>query len=474
MAELELVEFQSLSPNVFEIKTDMENNGILKVKILDQLENIFGVLSLKIKTVENIFICAPTDKCSGQDCNLVKNSIELDQYKMKIDLLDSIKQDLIQQKVSLQEMLVQERNYINALETKAQNLSKDYSDSLKRSEEREKQFIKRLNCAIKENSDMQKSFYVLSCELQKKENAIFYLQEELKRLKLINSVESLEDYTKKIQEITDLYYKSEKERDALQVILKDSGEITEKILKSTSNSSSYLESNNKILLKDIKDLQEELKFYKIQHTQLKIEQESLQELLKSKTKQISSLESKVQDYQTDNINKRAQLSDLSQKFTILQEEKNAIEIEIMDLKSKSAQNPKPEKIKNEDIDLMLDKYFSSQGLDNNFIKVSSGLYFYGNRKINVSVKNENLVCRVGGGYMIIDEFIKSELSEKNNARSSSITSPLNSFRNTFTFCANHGKTKSLISHLVSPKNNPGSSLGIENPLNMKDKKKPFY
>lgn len=41
-----------------------------------------------------------------------------------------------------------------------------------------------------------------------------------------------------------------------------------------------------------------------------------------------------------------------------------------------------------------------------FIRVDEGLYTFGSKKINVKIINDKLVCRVGGGYMTISDFIK--------------------------------------------------------------------
>ena len=40
-------------------------------------------------------------------------------------------------------------------------------------------------------------------------------------------------------------------------------------------------------------------------------------------------------------------------------------------------------------------------------RLGDGQYLYGQRKIFAKIMNEKLVIRVGGGYMLIDEFLKN-------------------------------------------------------------------
>lgn len=51
-------------------------------------------------------------------------------------------------------------------------------------------------------------------------------------------------------------------------------------------------------------------------------------------------------------------------------------------------------------------------------KLGNGYYIFGTRKIYAKILNGKLVIRVGGGYMVIDEFISTyadqELNKINN------------------------------------------------------------
>ena len=474
MVEIELVEFQSNTPSISEVENKIDSKNLLTIKLKDFEKNTSGLISLKLKipffdssnfskkcTCPEKFYNTHEKPFKKPICTERKYEMTIEQLKVKIELLSSIKDDLSKQKKSLEEILFEERKYTENLEKKEKQLSHDFSESLKRSEERDFQFVEKLNFIINENTDLQNLNFKLSCEVQEKENIIFYLQENHKRLNLMNSDNHLNDYIEKLEKITDLYHNSEKERDLLQMKLKGSNENTEKLLKSTNSSSSHLENNNKLLLKDIKELQDELKFYKLQQSQVKIEEANFKETLENKEEKIKNLNKFIEEYQKQLSSSKNEIFELSKKTTTMQLEKERLELEIVELRYKSAQNTKLEKTKHDEIDLLIDKYFNDQSLENLFVKISNGLYICGSKKVNVSIKKGNLICRVGGGYMMIDEFIKQEQMGKTNGRCLSITSPVNSSRVAFSFPNKHNKTKSLVSYLVSPKEKNSAALSFD-------------
>ena len=52
-----------------------------------------------------------------------------------------------------------------------------------------------------------------------------------------------------------------------------------------------------------------------------------------------------------------------------------------------------------------------------------GNYLYGQRKINAKVKNDKLVIKVGGGYMLMEEFLKNNAEAEEKAFLSDTPSP---------------------------------------------------
>lgn len=71
-------------------------------------------------------------------------------------------------------------------------------------------------------------------------------------------------------------------------------------------------------------------------------------------------------------------------------------------------NPVYKFVKGDDIDKALANYLNSRNavLPLPFIRETEGIYFYGTKKITISVERQKLTIKVGGGYMFIDEFIE--------------------------------------------------------------------
>ena len=315
---------------------------------------------------------------------------------------------------------------------------------------------------MKDKTELQLINFNLSNEIQEKENAIFYLKEHLNKINLINSVDCFSNYRKKFEEITELYNKSEKDRDSLQLVIKGSEETPEKIVNSSSNSLRHLENHNKMLMKEMEDLQHEIKFLKLQQTELKINEEEITTRLKSKSDKIKSLKKDLTINQSDSISSKTEVAELTQRIALLHTENEKLEREMIDLKCSSLHSIKFESSQTDCIDSMLKKRFTDQRLENPFVKTASGLYAYGTKKVNVSMKKGNLICKVGGDSISIDEFIKREQRDRNYSRSSSITSPLSGLKKNFgSFSNRHGKANSLVYHLVSPKQGGRDGLSLD-------------
>ncbi len=61
----------------------------------------------------------------------------------------------------------------------------------------------------------------------------------------------------------------------------------------------------------------------------------------------------------------------------------------------------------DDVDMMLHEYLKYSGCDVPIRKVGGGYYIFGTKKIYAKIMNGKLVIRVGGGYMVIEEFIQT-------------------------------------------------------------------
>lgn len=59
------------------------------------------------------------------------------------------------------------------------------------------------------------------------------------------------------------------------------------------------------------------------------------------------------------------------------------------------------------LDELLGAYVNETGCPVPIKRLGNGFYMFGSRKIFAKVLNGRLVIRVGGGYMVIEEFISS-------------------------------------------------------------------
>jgi hypothetical protein len=73
--------------------------------------------------------------------------------------------------------------------------------------------------------------------------------------------------------------------------------------------------------------------------------------------------------------------------------------------------PEPRKwyipVKGDPIDEMMAKYLNECLYFVPVKRLGEGQYMYGSKKIFAKIMNGKLIIRVGGGYMLIDEFLKN-------------------------------------------------------------------
>ena len=169
---------------------------------------------------------------------------------------------------------------------------------------------------------------------------------------------------------------------------------------------SETDSRNKEVIQDINNYQSQISELQGKLNQIKKEHSSLTTILQHKDKQladnqtyIAELYSQLEDYENGKLEiERKEVLPLKLEIENLKTERaEAFQRLYEELSSKESQN----------IDKMLEAYFKALGVENHFQKITNGKYAYGNRKVAIDIKNGGLVIRVGGGYMYIDEFLKT-------------------------------------------------------------------
>jgi len=64
-------------------------------------------------------------------------------------------------------------------------------------------------------------------------------------------------------------------------------------------------------------------------------------------------------------------------------------------------------VKGDKVDELMAVYMNTFPLDVPIQRLGDGNYMFGSRKIFAKIMNDKLVVRVGGGYMLIDEFLNT-------------------------------------------------------------------
>ncbi len=97
--------------------------------------------------------------------------------------------------------------------------------------------------------------------------------------------------------------------------------------------------------------------------------------------------------------------DIEEKKRLEEEERRRRELE------EQKKVPEPRKwyipVKGDPVDEMMAKYLNECEYYVPVKRQAEGQYMYGSKKIFAKIMNGKLIIRVGGGYMLIDEFLKN-------------------------------------------------------------------
>lgn len=77
------------------------------------------------------------------------------------------------------------------------------------------------------------------------------------------------------------------------------------------------------------------------------------------------------------------------------------------LKSATLKPRKYRATKGDNVDEMLANVLNIKNCEIPISRISEGWYMFGSKKIYTKIMNNKLVCRVGGGFMNMDEFIST-------------------------------------------------------------------
>jgi chromosome segregation ATPase len=134
--------------------------------------------------------------------------------------------------------------------------------------------------------------------------------------------------------------------------------------------------------------------------ELRIEIDSHRERLKTVINEINELRVLIIDEEHHNDIKRNLLRNRDEYI-------ERLKIAIAELEKKPAPKIEYVPVVGDDIDALLAEALRKYGCNVPLTRLGGGFYLFGTRKIFAKIMNGRLVVRVGGGYMVIDEFLAS-------------------------------------------------------------------
>ena len=147
-----------------------------------------------------------------------------------------------------------------------------------------------------------------------------------------------------------------------------------------------------MLDKEIEDLGVQTKRYGSDIRALQDEKEEL-------TEQVDALDTMLQRREDENADLEADLARADRQIDFLQGE--------IAKQGHKKPNKNFNMKKGDMLDELLGSYVNETGCPVPIKRLGNGFYMFGSRKIFAKVLNGRLVIRVGGGYMVIEEFISS-------------------------------------------------------------------
>ena len=321
------------------------------------------------------------------------------------------------------------------LDSRFELLQEEYERALQRSEEREISNLQKIQKLTQNKIKLKIQINDLQATIDKKTVENTYLQERIKKL----SIESFEaEYLQTKSENENLQRQFIFSKEQIKILQKEkdqSAELANSLTSIKINACHIHEEENQKLSNQISQLKQ--KILELSKTQEKKSSDKLEfELIR----QIKDLDEKLEFSELSKQEFLSEINDLKQEIMI--KEKIIIELKehiegskterLRDDRSKS-----PKSLRRKDsIDRSLEEYHAGQGVKNYFIKLARGLYEFGHRKVHVSMKNGTIICRVGGGYVQIDDFLNiyiASMSPKKTYQRNQSTSPMRNSRHSFAF-----------------------------------------
>ena len=349
----------------------------------------------------------PADLCTVQECSEYSNESPLFSPRVFPDnnLMQTLRQEL-QRKTEvigeLEEIVEKAHTENSRLQGIVDEIAENFYRFQNESKEKEEEEAGKTMEFKKKTIDLTNDKIKLTEEVLSLKRQIEILQCKLS-LKDISS-EKIEIFD--TESICARLKESETKRKELQQLLNSSNTKWCDI-KISNHTLTYLEKENKNLISKVKTLSEQISdncnssntqedgdFMKQVHSlSIKLNQ------LKQKNK---DLKGNIQLVEDENHQYKEIIEQFRNDLSKQAEENSDLSKE---LKVALTRIPhRDEKI--DQIDDALKRFFKEAQMKNPFVKISEGVYNFGNKRLCFSLKNGFPVVRVGGGYMFVDEFLK--------------------------------------------------------------------
>lgn len=382
----------------FTIQIDTLSPGQFWFPIQSPLAELASIPSSSIQGPKIMLTIKQPDLYTVQECS--EYSVDSAQ-QIKLGTIKIIQQELSNKDEIIKklESLIEKTQSENArlqhiVDELAENFYKFQAENKERAEE-----------YLNENFELQAKMVKVEGEKLKMAEEILALRRQIELLEhrasfKLNEKPEMTDFENFQVKLKD----SENKRKELQQVLNSSNSRWLDV-KVSNNTLLYLEKENKTLISKVKTLTDQLGEVK----PFPAEDENFMKYMHSLSSKLSSCKQKNQNYKAhiESIeSENSQYKDIIENFRSEMSKQASENSELSEqLKSALSKIPHREE-KIDQIDKELKQYFKDKQMKNPFVKISEGVYNYGNKRLCFNLKNGMPVVRVGGGYMFIDEFLR--------------------------------------------------------------------
>ena len=285
------------------------------------------------------------------------------------------------------------------------------------------EFTKKLNEMMEQRSKCTVTIRVLSDKVQTQFEEIDKMESQIRKDAL-----EIAKLNEKLKETENELDKANKEKSQHKKDLDENRALNEALTNSLNTAKIKIAEQDST----IKEKNLEIASYKEKVAEQKKEIERLNKVIEEKDKEILALIKKMEEnekmYKKELAKRDETIADLTDKLNDAikkladAEERNKLNLKMIEnlkeeLKNKNFTEEVPplptteEIVYKADSDDMIDqeiaKYMNKYKCPIMFRKIGEGMYMFGTKKVFAKIMNDRLVIRVGGGYMMIDQFLST-------------------------------------------------------------------